>query len=111
MDWVSLLIIGAGAFRLLSCAYLFFAAYISWHNPHPIGRRFLPELAFAMALMQLNDGFRSIGFVMSSAPLADYITQEGLVNLVLSNLITFILCIMVFFSTRKMVRDFVGGLK
>lgn len=106
MDWVTTLILLTGLLRLFIGFTLAHMAWKTWYNPHPVGRTVMPEFVLILSGIFLNDALRSISFVFSTQPVYYYMENQGIVNMVFSHVLTFVLCLLMFIRTKRVEYEF-----
>ena len=109
-DVISLLVLLTGVVRIVIAGYLAYMAYKTWYNPHPEGRRVMPEFVAVLAAIFANDGLRSVNYYISTAPTSDFMSYQGMLGMGFSLGLTLILCLMVLKRTQRLELAFTRNL-
>ena len=93
-----LLVLASGLARVGVGSVFCYMAYLTWHNPHPIGKFVTPRLFGVLGLYCWNDGMRAVFFYLG-------IAQGVTISLIL----TLGLCVLLLWSVSKVERKLMTG--
>jgi hypothetical protein len=111
MNWILFLILLTGFIRLFTAISLAKIAWRTRNNPHPVGKTIMPEFVAVLCLIFANDALRGISFAISSEPLHAFVAEQGIWNLVFSNVLTLLLCVIVFVRAKRVEYEFTSTLR
>jgi Na+/H+ antiporter NhaD/arsenite permease-like protein len=110
-DIIGLMILVTGVVRIVIALYLGWIAVRTWRNPHPQGRRVMPEFVAVLSAIFANDGLRAVNYYISTEPTESFMAYEGMIGMGFSLGLTLMLCLMVLKRTQKVEEAFTRVLK